>query len=343
MKIAFVYDTFLKGRGGDVAVYELAKRLGKRHEVYVLAGETNIKEEGFKFIRLDLPKLFTGKIRDFSYFYKMIKLRRQIKKIQAKYHFDVFNVFHSSLNPAFIGLPTVVTWLGSPRTDNLARKLLNRGLLLTLGANKKTVVISRFLKSQLGFLKNVCVIYCGISQEFSPGKGADKGYMLYVGRLEKHKRVDEAIRVSKELGFPLKVGGYGPEEKNLKKLASEIKAPVEFLGFVPDEKLIKLYQECSFFISASEWEGFGLIFVEAGACKKPSVAYRRGSIPEVIIDGETGFLADNFSQFKEKAQTLVQNKAVREEMGKNAFSFSRNFSWDRGVSEYEKIFLEVTR
>ena len=56
MKIALVNDTFLYGRGADTVIYELAKRLGRKHDVYVLAGETNIKEENFKFIKINLPK-----------------------------------------------------------------------------------------------------------------------------------------------------------------------------------------------------------------------------------------------------------------------------------------------
>ena len=73
MKIAFVNDTFLEGRGADTVIYELARELGKKHEVYVLSGQANIKEENFKFIQVNLQKLFTGKLRDFNFFYKIIK------------------------------------------------------------------------------------------------------------------------------------------------------------------------------------------------------------------------------------------------------------------------------
>ena len=60
-RIAFVNDTFLEGRGADTVIYELARRLGKKHEVFVLAGQTDIKEENFKFIRLNLEKFIPGK------------------------------------------------------------------------------------------------------------------------------------------------------------------------------------------------------------------------------------------------------------------------------------------
>ena len=154
---------FLPSLGGvEQVIYELAKRLGKRHEVFVLAGETDIKEENFKFIRLNLEKLYTGKIKDFNFFYKIIKLRGEIEKIQKKYNFDVFNVFHSSLNVAFFGFPTIVTWLGSPKTNNFFRKTVNKVILKTL-KNGRTIVISKYLRNKLRFIKNVKVIPFGIS------------------------------------------------------------------------------------------------------------------------------------------------------------------------------------
>jgi UDP-glucose 4-epimerase len=339
MKIAFVNDTFLEGRGADTVIYELAKRLGKRHEVFVLAGQTDIKEENFRFIKLNLDKLYTGTLKDFNFPYKIIKLRREIKKIQKKYGFDVFNIFHSSLHMAFSGFPSIITWLGSPRTKNILRKSVNQTMLKTLG-NKKTIVISEYLRKRLNFLKNVKVIPCGLSNEFKPlRKNKEKGYMLYVGRLENHKAVHELIRLSKELNFPLKIVGYGPLENKLKNYTKNISAKrVSFLGKVSNKELIKLYQECNFFVSASKWEGFGLIFVEAGACGKPSIGYEKGAIPEVIRDGETGFLVNNFNELKKRAEELIKNKNLRYKLGKEALKFSRRFDWNKVALEYERLF-----
>ena len=341
MRIAFVNDTFMEGRGADVVMYEIARRLGKKHEVYILAGQTDIKEENFRFIKINLPKLFTGKARDFNFFYNMASLRRNIKSLQKKHGFDLFVVFHSSLNVAFSGLPVIVVWLGSPETKNILRKTVNKAILRTL-KNGKTIVISKYLREGIGFVKNVKVVYCGISEDFRPVKSKkQENYMLYVGRLERHKNVQEAIRLSKELDFPLKIAGYGTEEEKLKKMKERIGAPVEFLGKVSREKLITLYQNCSFFISPSRWEGFGLIFVEAGACGKPSIAYRTGSIPEVIMDKRTGFLVNNFIELKQRAKELIENKKLREAMGKNALSFSKVFDWEKGAEEYEQMFKRM--
>ena len=116
---------------------------------------------------------------------------------------------------------------------------------------------------------------------------------------------------------------------------------IEFLGKVSREHLIKLYQECSFFISASKWEGFGLIFLEAGACGKTSIGYNVGSIPEVILDGRTGFLVNNFLELEQKAEELIKDKKLRKNIGKKALEFSKRFNWNKIAEEYEKIFQEV--
>lgn len=336
-KIAFVNDTFLQGRGADVVVYELAKRLGKKENLFVLAGETNISKKDFKFIKIDLPKLFTGKISDFGYFSRMKRLENQIEELDRKYSFDKILVFHGGLSPAFKNNKKVVyVWLGSPPTKNPFRKIISNYFRKNMKENK-IITISNYLAEELRKIgaDKIKVILLGVSEEFKQTK-KDKNYMLYVGRLEKHKRVDQLVKLSKEINFHLKIAGYGLEENNLKKLAKKIGAPIDFMGRVSQKNLIELYQDCSFFVSASEWEGFGLIFLEAGACGKPSIGYNKGSIPEVILNKKTGFIVNNFREFVEKARLLKENKQRRIIMGKQAKEYSRKFNWEKVSSEYER-------
>lgn len=339
MKIAFVNDTFLEGRGADTVMLELAKRLGKTNKIYILAGKTDIKEENFKFIKLDLPKLFTGSISDFSYFKRMKNLHKQITELNGKYSFDKIFVFHGGLSPALKNYNNVIyIWLGSPLTRNILRKLASRYFKGQMKKNK-IITISKYLNQELKKIgaKKTRVILLGVSEEFKP-TNKDEEYMLYVGRLEKHKEVQELIRLSGDIDFKLKVAGYGPEDKKLRILANKLNAPVEFLGRVSRKELIELYRECSFFVSASKWEGFGLIFIEAGACAKTSIGYNAGSIPEVIINNKTGFLVNSYSEFQKKAKLLKESKNLRKKLGKNALKFSKKFNWNIVSKEYLKKF-----
>lgn len=341
MRIAFVNDTFLQGRGADTVVYEIARRIGKKHEVFVISSKSDFPEENFCFLKINLKKLLTGNnFKDsLSYFPNIIKARKEIIKLNKKYRFDIFNVHHSSLNPAFIGLPTVVTWHGSPMSDNLIRNKFNQIILKTLLSNRVTITVSRYLANKLSKLVpkiKIKVIPNGVSQDFKPLKEfPDDNYMLYVGRLEKHKSVEELIKLSKEVRFPLRIIGSGLEESKLKSYAKKIGSnEVSFLGKVSKKELVKQYQRCSFFVSASKWEGFGLVFLEAAACGKPSISYSVCSIPEVIIDKKTGFLIRDYKEFKNKVNILIKNKELRKKMGEKAFIYSKKFNWDITVNHY---------
>lgn len=348
MRIAFVNDTFIEGRGADTVIYELARRLGEKHEVFVIASEADFPEENFKIIKIKSKKLFTGNtLKDSAtYFPNIIRLRKEMKKIMKDKGVDVFSVHHSSLNPAFVGLPVVVTWHGSPPSENILRKRFNRFTLRSLRKNKQSTAVSKFLKGVLSEVvpsEKISVVYNGVSEDFK-NKKLDKGFMFFVGRLEGHKRVNDIIALSKDLSYPLKIAGSGPLDNKLRAYAKAIGADkVEFLGRISREDLIKNHQECSFFVSGSEWEGFGLIFMESAACGKPSVGYRKGSIPEVVIDGKTGFLADNYGELNKKAKELINDVKLRKKMGKEAEKLSKKFGWEESVKGYEGVFRSFVK
>lgn len=345
MRVAFVNDTFLLGRGSDTVVYELAKCLGERHEVFVIASEVGgFEEENFKVLKINSKKLLSGNVLEdsLSYFSKLLRFRREVLRLHRRYSFDVFNVHHSSLNPAFKGLPTVVTWHGSPPSSNVLRVFLNNLVLRSLKWNKLSVVVSDYLRQELSrfvSLDKVVRVYNGVSEEFNSRGVRDEGFMLFVGRLEKYKRVSDLIKLSADLGFPLRIVGSGPEESWLKGFAKSVGADsVEFLGRVPREELVEHYKRCSFFVSASQWEGFGLIFVEAAACGKPSIGYGVGSVSEVVRSGVTGFVVSSYSEFLEKAELLVSDVGLRKKLGEEALRFSKRFSWSESARGYENVF-----
>lgn len=126
-------------------------------------------------------------------------------------------------------------------------------------------------------------------------------YYLVVSRLARAKRVDLAIWAAKRLKIKLKVVGTGVELESLRKIASK---NVEFLGFVPDEDLWKIYAEAKAFIFSAEEEDFGMTPVEAMLMGKPVVALNQGGVKETVVDGLTGVLFE-----KADAGELV--KAIR--------------------------------
>jgi glycosyltransferase involved in cell wall biosynthesis len=132
------------------------------------------------------------------------------------------------------------------------------------------------------------VIYPPVSVErFEPGEPED--FVLFVGQIVRHKRVDTAIEAALAAGRPIKIVGDGPE---LPRLRSQYEGrAVELLGSVSDAELASLYSRCAALI-VPNIEEFGIAAVEAQAAGRPVVAVNRGGVRETVIDGTTGVLVD---------------------------------------------------
>lgn len=114
-----------------------------------------------------------------------------------------------------------------------------------------------------------------------------KDYFLVVARLVSYKRVDVVVKAFNQLKLPLKIIGQGTEMKRLKKLAN---SNIEFLGQnLTEEQLLSYYGHCRALVFSGE-EDLGLVFLEAQACGKPVIAYKKGGAGEIIKNGKTGIL-----------------------------------------------------
>jgi phosphatidylinositol alpha-1,6-mannosyltransferase len=135
------------------------------------------------------------------------------------------------------------------------------------------------------------------------GITAGTGVVLTFGRLVKRKGTDRMIRAVHELArdraVVAVVGGTGPEEARLRRLATKLGAPVIFAGRVPTPDAPALHSAADVFCLpvADRWfgldvEGLGVVLLEAQACGTPCVTGRSGGTPEAVLDGETGFVVD---------------------------------------------------
>jgi glycosyltransferase involved in cell wall biosynthesis len=131
---------------------------------------------------------------------------------------------------------------------------------------------------------------------FKPYNSKIEDYFLVVSRLNPYKHIDLAVEAFNEIGSPLYIIGFGPDEKRLKRLA---RPNIKFLGRLPDSEIVRHYSQCRAFILPGE-EDFGLTPVEAQACGRPVIAYRSGGALESVIDGQTGVFFDK----QEKASLI---------------------------------------
>jgi glycosyltransferase involved in cell wall biosynthesis len=145
----------------------------------------------------------------------------------------------------------------------------------------------------------VATVYHGLPVDdipFDPGGGRG-GYLAFLGRISPEKRPDLAIQVAKRLGVPLKIAAK-VAEPDRRYFEHEIRALidhplVEFVGELGDEDKWRFLGDALCLLFPIDWpEPFGLAMIEAMACGTPVIARPCGSVPEIIRDGDVGFLGE---------------------------------------------------
>ena len=142
-----------------------------------------------------------------------------------------------------------------------------------------------------------------------------------VSALVPYKRLDLAIHAAALARLPLRIVGRGPEEARLRRLAGP---DVEFSGWLTDEQVRTMYQECTAVLMPGV-EDFGMVPVEAQACGRPVVALAEGGALETVIDGATGVLVrePDSNAFAAAVRDLVARPLDPAVIRRHAESFSR--------------------
>ncbi len=151
------------------------------------------------------------------------------------------------------------------------------------------------------YRRDAVVIYppCDVDR-FYPSEKIDD-YYLFAGRLVGYKMADLAVKVFNANKKRLLIVGEGPEMQRLKAMASK---NIEFLGWVPDDELSKVYANCRALIFPGE-EDFGIVPVEAQASGRPVIAYAKGGALETVIPDQTGIF---FYDRSVESLTMAINK-----------------------------------
>ncbi len=125
-------------------------------------------------------------------------------------------------------------------------------------------------------------------------------YFAFLGRISPEKGIESAIRIAAAVGVKLKVAAKVDEadkkyfEEHVAPLLAAAGANVEFIGEINDAQKPAFLSGARALLFPIDWpEPFGLVMIEAMACGCPVIAFRRGSVPEVMEDGLTGFVVEN--------------------------------------------------
>jgi len=214
----------------------------------------------------------------------------------------------------YAGTPTVVTLHGRldlPEAEPCYREYAPSAL----------ISISDAQRAPLAEIPFLATIPHGIPQALYPFRERSAGYLAFVGRISPEKRVDSAMRVARDAGLPLRIAAkVDPADRAY--FESEIRPllasmpNVEFLGEIGDGAKAELLGGATALLFPIDWpEPFGLVMIEALACGTPVIARRRGSVPEILREGVTGFLCETEAEMVNAVERLpeVDRRSCREE------------------------------
>lgn len=342
LKILVTHELFMPdfAGGGEKIVYEYTKRLAERgHDVTVLTtGNPRIKNyEGIRTIRLQIPRYLFNLAVPW-----ILKYARKADIIQT-------NNYNAAL-PSFIAgkilrkpVVCVVHGVYGRRWKEMRGRFFGKAsaVMEKIQLNRgfdKIVFYSDFAREQgreIG-IKRGEVFYLGINlKEFKPKK--KEKYVLFVGRLERQKGIENLVSVAKEMpDIKFKIIGRGKPEDE-KKLKRSAPKNVQFLGFKTGKELQNIFSRALVFCLPSVAETFGLVLLEAMASGCAIVS----TVP-LDYRGVKVHYDDNES-LKRAIEELMENPKLAERLGKENMKIAKKYDWEVFVDNLEKIYYELLR
>ena len=171
--------------------------------------------------------------------------------------------------------------------------------------------------------------------------------LAHTSNFRKVKRVDDVVRIFKQVHekvpSKLLMIGDGPERQNVERLSRDLGLAheVRFLG--KQDAIEELLAICDLFIIPSENESFGLAALEAMACEVPVISTNSGGLPEVNIQGVTGFLSNpgDVDEMAKNAIQLLSNEEMLQTFRANALAQAKRFDIENILPHYEAYYEEV--
>jgi glycosyltransferase involved in cell wall biosynthesis len=241
-------------------------------------------------------------------------------------HFDFLPLTYSGL----VETPVVTTIHGfsSPSIVPVYKKYNDRGHYVAISDSDKSPE-----------LDYVATIHHGIDVAQFPFSGAKGEYLLFFGRIHPHKGVYEAIQVAQRIGMKLVIAGIIQDQDYF---AARVEpyvdgTTVEYIGSVgPDQRADVLGGALALLHLISFDEPFGLSLVESMACGTPVIAFRRGSMPEIIRDGETGYIVEDVEGAINAVAgvTSIDRSTCRADVEKH-------FTSTRMARDYVRVYKEI--
>jgi glycosyltransferase involved in cell wall biosynthesis len=206
------------------------------------------------------------------------------------------------------------------------------------------VSISDSQRSPLPSANWQATIYHGLPRNLHTFQPRAGNYLAFLGRISPEKRLDRAIEIARRAGVPLKISAKIYDEDRayfqgtIAPLLNESRSFVEFIGETGGERKNEFLRGASALLFPIDWaEPFGLVMIEALACGTPVIAWRNGSVPEIIEHGVTGFVVDSVDEASAYVRRISE---IRRSECRRAFE--ERFDSRRMALDYATVYRRLT-
>ena len=263
--------------------------------------------------------------------------RQMLTRAQAG-EFDcvIFHHFEAVLPLAPL-FPTVpIVFILHDELDKKRRVALEQNA----APNQHFISISDNQRRNLPDLNYAATIYNGIDTDFFSLNEEAESYLIIAGRIVPEKGVKEAVQIAKQTNRRLLITG-SLSKQYYPYFDEEIKPHLDdkilYLGMLDRSQLVKYYQKAAALLAPVQWdEPFGLSMAEAMSCGTPVVAFSRGSVPEIVSNGVSGFVVNNSAEMILAIDQL--GKIKRKDCAKHV---KEKFSEPTMIDNYERVLREI--
>jgi len=326
-------------------VYDLVRILVQKDHAVTTFGPGDSKVPG-KLIKVSPKSIYLLPKAENPFYQHTVYLAKLIEAISKKA--KEFDIIHNHVYPEFLPVlispfikTPMLTTIHLPITEPMAELLRHypQTFFTTVSDNQR-----RGIKG----VNFIGTVYNGVDTSEFPFKREKGEYLLFFGRMKEGdpKGVEIAIKIAQKIGENLKIAGNVESPVFYKKeiephLNNKIQfiGPVDPVGPIGFEEKVRLYQNARALLFPIQWEEpFGMTMIEAMSCGTPVIAFAKGAVKEVILDGKTGSIcpAGNIEAMTEAVEKIDQIDRVScREHVKN------NFTIERMVDEFEKIYQKI--
>lgn len=362
--------------GSGVVATELGMALAhKGHKVHFVTSHQPVKLN-FLNPNLHFHEVFMEDYPLFHYQPYELALSSKLVEVVEKYALDILHVHYAiphayaaymakqMLKQKGINIPIVTTLHGTDITLVGSHPVYKTAVEFSINNSDVVTTVSESLKKDtlrlFNIKKTIHVIYNFI--DFKHQKhwkdeeciretiaAPNEKILAHVSNFRPVKRVQDIIRVFAKILHKMPARlimvGDGPDREKTELLAKElgVKDKILFLGKSDEVRKILCYADL--FLLPSETESFGLAALEAMAAKTPIISSNSGGLPEVNIQGVTGFLSDvgDTDDMAKNAIYILEDEKRLHEFKENAYNYAQKFDIDKILPKYEEMYRKVIK